>query len=141
MSPRHVIRCRKEVSLLRHELAEPYLQPEQIQRMLSLLNRREPDEREIAQQLQKQMGISYTGCLRNTHPNEQQPLRWLEIGELIPADTDPLDTLHPALNFWLQNLCYDPLLVYHRNGEIEGRLATACEAVKGYSEWQSDLER
>ena len=139
ISPRHVIRCRKEVSLLRHELAEPYLQPEQIQRMLSLLNRREPDEREIAQQLQKQMGISYIGTLRTTHPNAGTPVGRLDIGELIPEETGPSDRLHPALNFWLQNLCYDPLLVYYRNGEIEGRLATACEAVKGYSEWQLTL--
>ena len=139
ISLRHVIRCRKEVNLLKHQLAEPYLRPEQIQLMLSLLNPREPDHKEIAQQLQKQMGISYTGCLRTTHPNEQAPLGSLEIGELIPAETAPSAKLHPALNFWLQNLCYDPLLVYHRNGEIEGRLATACEAVKGNSQWQLTL--
>ena len=139
ISPRHVIRCIKEVNLLTHQLAEPYLQPEQIQLMLSLLNPREPEQKEIAQQLQKQMGISYTGTLRTTHPNEQAPLGRLEIGELIPAETDSSDKLHPVLNFWLQNLCYDPLLVYHRNGEIEGRLATACEAVKGNSQWQLTL--
>ncbi len=139
ISPRHVLRCRKEVSLLQHELAEPHLQPEQIQLMLSLLNQRDLDQKAIAQQLQKQMGISYTGCLRTTPSNEQAPLGWLEIGELIPTETDPSDRLHPALKFWLQNLCYDPLLVYHRNGEIEGRLAIACEAVKGYSEWRLTL--
>ena len=139
ISPRHVIRCRKEVNLLKYQLTEPYLQPEQIQFMLSLLNQREPDQKEIAQQLQKQMGASYTGCLRTAHSNEEAPVGWLEIGELIPADTDPSDKLHPALNFWLQNLCYDPLLVYHRNGEIEGRLATACEVVKGKSQWQLTL--
>ena len=139
ISPRHVVRCRKEVNLLQHQLAEPYLQPEQIQLMLSLLNRRDPDQKEIAQQFQKQMGISYTGCLRTTHPNEEAPVGWLEVGELIPAEPDPSDSLHPALSFWLQNLCYDPLLVYHRNGEIEGRLAIACEAVKGNSQWQLTL--
>ncbi len=139
ISPRHVIRCRKEVSILQHQLAEPYLQPEQIQLMLSLLNQREPDHKQIAQQLQEQIGVSYTGCLRTTPPNEQAPLGWLEIGELIPAETDPSDKLHPALKFWLQNLCYDPLLVYHRNGEIDGRLAIACEAVKGNSQWQLTL--
>ena len=139
ISPRHVIRCRKEVSLLQHQLAEPYLQPEQIQLMLSLLNSRDLDQKAIAQQLQKQMGISYTGCLRTAHPDEEAPVGWLEIGELIPTETDPSDRLHPALNFWLQNLCYDPLLVYHRNGEIEGRLAIACEAVKGNSQWQLTL--
>ena len=139
ISTRHVIRCRKEVNLLKHQLAEPYFQSEQIQLMLSLLNSRDPDQREIARQLQKQMGISYTGCLRTTRPNEGAPVGWLEIGELIPAETDPSDKLHPALNFWLQSLCYDPLLVYHRNGEIEGRLVTACEAVKGNSQWQLTL--
>ena len=139
ISLRHVIRCRKEVNLLKHQLAEPYLQPEQIQFMLSLLNSREPDHKEIARQLQKQMGVSYTGCLRTTHPNEQAPLGWLEIGELIPAETAPSARLHPVLNFWLQNLCYDPLLVYHRNGEIEGQLVIACEAVKGNSQWQLTL--
>ena len=85
------------------------------------------------------MGISYTGCLRIAHPDEGAPVGRLDIGELIPVETAPADRLHPALNFWLQNLCYDPLLVYHRNGEIEGRLATACETVKGYSEWQLTL--
>ena len=139
ISLRHVIRCKKEVSLLKHQLAEPYLQPGQIQFMLSMLNQREPDQKEIAQQLQKQMGVSYTGCLRTTHPNEQTSVGWLEIGELIPVETDSLDRLHPVLNFWLQSLCYDPLLVYHRNGEIEGRLVIACEAVKGNSQWQLTL--
>ena len=50
-----------------------------------------------------------------------------------------LDRPHPALNFWLQNLCYDPLLVWHRSGTIEGRLATGCEAVEGKSQWQLTL--
>ena len=139
ISPRHVLRCRKEVNLLKHQLGEPYLQPEQIQLMLSLLNSRDPDQKAIAQQLQKQMGISYTGCLRTAHPNEEAPVGWLEIGELIPTETAPLDKLHPVLNFWLQSLCYDSLLMYHRNGEIEGRLATTCEAVKGNSQWQLTL--
>ena len=139
ISPRHVKRCRKEVYLLKHQLGEPYLQPEQIQLMLSLLNSRDPDQKEIARQLQKQMGISYTGCLRTAYPNEGALVGRLDIGELIPAETAPLDKLHPVLNFWIQNLCYDPLLVYHRNGEIEGRLAIACEAVKGYSEWRLTL--
>ena len=139
MSPRHVNRCRKEVNLLKNQLAEPVLQPGQIQFMLSLLNPREPDQKEIAQQLQKQMGVSYTGSLRTTRPNEQAPVGWLEIGELIPVEMGFLDRPHPALSFWLQHLCYDPLLVYYRNGEIEGRLATSCEAVKGNSEWQLTL--
>ena len=139
ISPRHVIRCKKEVNLLQHQLADSYLQPGQIQFLLSLLKEHAPDQKEIARQLQKQMGISYTGCLHTTNPNEEVPVGWLEIGELIPAETVPSANLHPALNFWLQNLCYDPLLVYHRNGEIEGRFATACEAVKGYSQWQLTL--
>ena len=141
MSPRHVSRCRKEVNLLKHQLAEPTLQPGQIQFILSTLNRREPDQREIAQQLQKQIGFSYTGSLRATHPNEQTPVDWLEIGEIIPPEMGFLDRPHPALSFWLQHLCYDPLLVYHRNGEIEGRLATGCEAVKGNSQWQLTLRK
>ena len=139
ISLRHAIRCRKEVNLLKHQLADPYLQPEQIQLILSLLNSREPDQKEIAQQLHKQMGFSYTGCLHTAHPDEEAPVGWLEIGELTPTETNPSAKLHPALNFWLQNLCYDPLLVYHRNGKIEGRLATACEAVKGNSQWQLTL--
>ena len=139
ISLRHAIRCRKEVNLLKHELADSYLQPEQIQLILSLLNQRDSDHKQIAQQLQKQMGISYTGCLRPTRPNDRVSTGWLEIGEFIPIETDSSDRLHPVLNLWLQNLCYDPLLVYHRNGEIEGRLAIACEAVKGYSEWQLTL--
>ena len=139
MSPRHVSRCRKEVTLLKHQLAEPVLRPEQIQFMLSLLNRREPNQQEIARQLQKQMGVSYTGSLRAVRPNEDAPVSWLEIGELIPPEMGALDRLHPALSFWLQNLCYDPLLVYHRNGEIEERLATSCKPVKGNSQWQLTL--
>ena len=107
--------------------------------MLSLLNRRQPDQQEIARQLQKQMGISYTGSLRTTQPNERVRVSWLEIGELIPVEMGFLDRPHPALRFWLQHLCYDPLLVYHRSGEIEGRLATGCEAVKGNSQWQLTL--
>ena len=141
LSPRHVKRCKKAVNLLKHELADSCLQPEQIQFLLSLLKEHAPDQREIHQQLQKQMGISYTGCLRTARPNDRVSTGWLEVGELIPAETTPLDKLRLVLNFWLQNLCYDPLLVCHRNGEIEGRLATACEAVKGYSEWQLTLRK
>ena len=141
MSPRHVMRCRKEVNLLKNQLAEPVLQPEQIQFMLSLLNPREPDQKEIAQQLQKQMGVSYTGSLRAAQPNERVPVGWLEIGELIPIEMGFLDRPHPALSFWLQHLCYDPLLVYYRNGEIEGRLAVACEAEEGNSQWQLTLRK
>ena len=139
MSPRHVSRCRKEVNLLKNQLAEPALQPGQIQFILSLLKQQEPDQKEIAQQLQKQIGVSYTGSLRATHPNEEAPVSWLEIGELIPVEMGFLDRPHPVLSFWLQHLCYDPLLVYHRNGEIEGRLATGCKAVKGNSQWQLTL--
>ncbi len=139
ISPRHVLRCRKEVNLLKHQLVDSYLQPGQIQFLLSLLDQREPDQKEITQQLQKQMGVSYTGCLRTAHPNEGAPVGRLDIGELLPEEMDPSDRLHPVLNFWLQNLCYDPLLVYHRNGEIEGRLVIACEAVKGKSQWQLTL--
>ena len=139
LSQRHVIRCKKEVNLLKHELTDSYLQPGQIQFLLSLLKEQAPDQKEIAQQLQKQTGVYYTGTLRTRHPDERAPVNQLEIGEFIPVETDPSDRLHPVLNFWLQNLCYDPLLVYHRNGEIEGRLAIACEAVKGNSEWQLTL--
>ena len=139
MSARHVSRCRKEVNLLKNQLAEPTLQPGQIQFILSRLNRREPDQQEIAQQLQKQMGVSHTGNLRATRPNEETPVGWLEVGELIPPEMGFLDRPHPALSFWLQNLCYDPLLVCHRNGEIEGRLATGCEAITGNSQWQLTL--
>jgi len=141
LSPRHVKRCKKEVNLLKHELADFYLQPGQIQFLLSLLKEHAPDQKEIPQQLQKQMGGVYTGTLRARCLTEQAPVSRLEIGEFIPVETDSSDWLHPVLNFWLQNLCYDPLLVYHRNGEIEGRLATACEAVKGYSEWQLTLRK
>ena len=74
MSARHVSRCRKEVNLLKSQLAEPTLQPGQIQFILSRLNRREPDQQEIAQQLQKQIGVSYTGSLRATRPNEEAPV-------------------------------------------------------------------
>ena len=139
MSARHVSRCRKEVNLLKHQLAEPTLQPGQIQSILSLLNRREPDQQEIARQLQKQIGVSYTGSIRATRPNEEAPISWLEIGELIPVEMGFLDRPHPVLHFWLQNLCYDPLLVYRQNGEIEERLATGCEAVEGKSQWQLAL--
>ncbi len=139
MSPRHVRRCKKEVNLLEHELAKPTLQPGQIQFILSILNQREPDQKEIAQQLQEQMGVSYTGSLRATRPNEKAPVSWLEIGELIPPEMGSLDRLDPVLRFWMQHLCYDPLLIYRQNGEIEGRLATGCEAVKGNSQWQLTL--
>ena len=141
LSPRHVIRCKKDVNLLKHELADSYLQPGQIQFLLSLLKEHAPNQKEIPQQLQKQMGGVYTGTLRARRLTEQTPVNRLEIGEFIPVETDPSDQLHPVLNFWLQNLCYDPLLVYRRNGEIEGRLAIACEAVKGYSEWQLTLRK
>ena len=139
ISSRHVRRCEKEVNLLKHQLAESYLEPAQIQLILSLLNRRDPDQREIAQQLQKQMGVFYTGTLRIKQPDEQASLSWLEIGELNSIEMESLDRPGPILSYWLHFLCYDPLLMSYRNGEIEGRLATGCEPVKGNSEWQLTL--
>ena len=140
MSSRHVRRCEKEVNLLKHQLAESYLQPAQIQLMLSLLNRRDPDQKEIAQQLQEHLGISYTGTLRIKQPDEQAPLSWLEIGEMSSAvEMGSLERPDPILSYWLHHLCYDPLMMSHRNGEIEGRLATGCEPVKGNSQWQLTL--
>ena len=141
ISSRHVRRCQKEVNLLKHQLDEPALQPGQIQFILSLMNRREPDQKEIAQQLQTQMGISYTGSLRIKQPNEQTPVSWLEIGELSSIEMGSLERPDPILSYWLQHLCYDPLLMSHRNGEIEGRLVIDCEPVKGNSQWQLTLRK
>ena len=142
ISSRHVRRCQKEVNLLKHQLDEPALQPGQIQFLLSLLNRREPDQNEIAQQLQEHIGISYTGTLRIKQPDEQPPFSWLEIGTLSSAvEMGSLERPDPILSYWLHHLCYDPLLMYYRNGEIEGRLATGCEAVKGNSQWKLTLRK
>ena len=142
MSSRHVRRCEKEVNLLKHQLAESYLQPAQIQLMLSLLNRRDPDQKEIAQQLQEHLGISYTGTLRIKQPDEQVPLSWLEIGEMSSAvEMGSPERPDPILSYWLHHLCYDPLMMFHRNGDIEGRLATSCEPVKGHSQWQLTLRK
>ncbi len=139
ISSRHVRRCEKEVNLLKHQLAESYLEPAQIQLILSLLNRRDPDQKEIALQLQKQIGVSYTGSLRIKQPDEQPSLSWLEIGELTSIEMESRDRPDLIQSHWLNYLCYDPLLMSYRNGEIEGRLATSCEAVKGNSEWQLTL--
>ena len=141
ISSRHVRLCKKEVNLLRHQLAEPSLQSGQIQFLLSLLNQREPDQQEIAQHFQKQIGISYTGSLRIKHPDEYAPLGWLEIGELTDIEMGSLDRPDPMLFSWLQFLCYDPLLMSYQNGEIEERLATSCEAVKGNSQWHLTLRK
>ena len=141
ISSRHVRLCKKEVNLLKHQLAEPALQPGQVQFLLSLLDQREPDQQEIVQHLQRQIGVSYTGSLRLKRPDEQVPLSWLEIGELSSIEMGSLDRPDPILSFWLQYLCYDPLLMYYRNGEIEGRLAISCEPVQGHSEWQLTLRK
>ena len=138
---RHVGRCKKEVNLLRHQLTEPALQSEEIQFLLSLLNQREFHQQELVKRLQRQIGVSYTGSLRIKNPDEQGPLSWLEIGELTDIKMGSLDRPDVRMNFWLQYLCYDPLMMYYRNGEIEGRLAIGCEAVKGNSEWQLTLRK
>ena len=141
ISLRHVRRCKKEVNLLRHQLTEPTLQSGEIQFLLSLLNRQEPNQKEIARHLQEQIGVSYTGSLRIKHPDEHAPLSWLEIGELMDIKIGSLDRPDPMMNVWLQYLCYDPLLMSYRNGEIEERLAISCEAVQGHSEWQLTLRK
>ena len=137
----HVRRCKKEVNLLKHQLVEPSLQPGQVQFLLSLLNQREPDQQEIAQHLQRQIGVSYTGSLRIKQPEEQASLSWLEIGELTNAEIGSLDRPDRTMSYWLLGLCYDPLLMCYQNGEIEGRIAIGCEAVKGHSEWQLTLRK
>ena len=136
MSSRHVRRCKKEVNLLKHQLAESTLQPGQIQFLLSLLNRREPDQQEIVQHLQRQIGVSYTGSLRIKQPGEHASRSWIEIGELTDVELGSLDHPDPILFSWLQFLCYEPLLMSYQNGEIEERLAIGCEPVGGHSEWQ-----
>ena len=141
ISSRHVRRCKKEVNLLRHQLTGPALQSGQIQFLLSLLNRQEPDQKEIVQHFQKQIGISYTGSLRIKHLDEHAPLGWLEIGELTDVEMGSLDRPDPILFSWLQFLCYDPLLMSYQNGGIEERLAIGCEAVKGNSQWQLILRK
>ena len=141
ISSRHVRRCKKEVNLLRHQLTGPTLQSGQIQLLLSLLNRQEPDQQEIAQHLQRQIGVSYTGSLRIKHPDEHAPLSWLEIGELTDIELGSLDRPDPILFSWLQFLCYDPLLISYQNGEIEERLAISCEAVEGKFAVAADLEK
>ena len=60
--------AKKEINLLRHQLTESDLQQGEVQFLLSLLNQREPGQKEIAQKLKKQGGISYTGSLRTTRP-------------------------------------------------------------------------
>ena len=117
------------------------MQPGQIQFLLSLLNQWAPDQQEIAQHLQKQIGVSHTGSLRIKHPDEWAPLGWLEIGELTDIKLGSLDRPDPMLFSWLQFLCYDPLLMSYQNGEIEGRLAIGCEAVKGNSQWHLTLRK
>ena len=139
ISSRHVRRCKKEVNLLRHQLTKRSLQPGQIQFLLSLLNQRAPDQQEIAQHLQEQIGISYTGSLRIKHPDEWIPMSWLEIGELTDIELGSLDQPDPMLFSWLQFLCYEPLLMSYQNGEVEERLAISCEPVQGHSEWQLTL--
>ena len=141
ISSRHVRRCKKEVSLLRHQLTKRSLQRGQVQFLLSLLNQRAPDQRDIAQHFQKQIGISYTGSIRIKHPDEGAPLGWLEIGELTDIEQGSLDQPDPMLFTWLQGLCYDPLLMSYQDGETEERLATSCEAVKEHSEWQLTLRK
>ena len=141
ISSRHVRRCKKEMNLLKHQLVEPTLQPGQIQFLLSLLNQWAPDQQEIAQHLQKQIGVSHTGSLRIKRPDEWAPLGWLEIGELTDIELGSLDRPDPILFSWLQFLCYDPLLISYQNGEIEERLAISCEAVKGNSQWQLTLRK
>ncbi len=136
ISSRHVRRCKKEVNLLRHQLVKSSLQPGQVQFLLSLLNQWAPDQQEIAQHFQKQIGISYTGSLRIKHSDEWTPLSWLEIGELTDIELGSLDQPDPMLFSWLQFLCYEPLLMSYQNGEIEERLAIGCEPVEGNSEWQ-----
>ena len=139
ISSRHVRRCKKEVNLLRHQLTKPSLEPGQVQFLLSLLNQRAPDQQEIAQHLQKEIGISYTGSIRIKHPDEGAPLGWLEIGELTDIEQGSLDQPDPMLVTWLQALCYDSLLISYQDGETEERLATSCESVKEHSEWQLTL--
>ena len=63
------------------------------------------------------------------------------MGGIIPDYKGSLDSMDPSLTFWLQTLCYEPLMVFHRSGEIEGRLATDCEPVDGFSRWHLRLRK
>ena len=80
ISERHVRRCKKEMNLFKHELSFPTLTRDQIRFVISTLNPREPYQREISQQLQRQLGASYFGRIRLARPNEQLPVGWLDVG-------------------------------------------------------------
>lgn len=137
ITPQYLKQCRTEVNLLKHHLFEFPLKPNQFRFVMSMLDRRDPDQREIYQQFQKSfLPPSDTGIIRTAHPNEKPPYGWLEIGELIPVETASFDELHPIIDFWLEHLCYDPLLRVRRDGEIEWRLATTLEPVKGDWHWR-----
>ena len=146
ISERHVRRCKKEMNLFKHELSFPTLTRDQIRFVISTLNPREPYQREISQQLQRQLGASYFGRIRLARPNEQLPVGWLDVGEITSIQTGSSNrqnvyNLPLLLTFWLQYLGYEPLMFARQNGEIEARLATECEPVKGFSEWHLRLKK
>ncbi len=139
ISPQYVIECLGEINLLKEHLA-PSLDANQIRFLLSKLDQSDLFQGEIHRELQEYLSPSpYTGDIRMVRPNEQPPFDGISIGEFIPFDNRSVDYLSPVLQFSLDRLCYDSLFWIHRSGEIEWRLATAVEPVKGFSAWTITL--
>ena len=135
ITPQYLSRCLGELNLLREHLS-PSLETDQIHFLLSELDRDDPYQGEIHEQLQRYLSPSPgTGVLRIARPNEKPLLGELSIGEFIPSNNRSSDYLHPVIQFSLDRLCYDSLFWVNRNGEIEWRLATAIEPSEGFSSW------
>ena len=139
ITPQYLSRCLGELNLLKEHLA-PSLETDQIHFLLSELDRRDPYQGEIHEQLQGYLNPSpYTGIIRMAHSNEELPLGELSIGEFIRSNNGSSDYLHPAIQFSLDRLCYDSLFWINRNGEIEWRLATAIEPSEDALSWTITL--
>ena len=132
ISERYVSQCRKDIQELEFYLDRSPLERNEIDLMLSKLN---PDvglEKVILHKLQKTSSAMRDGLIRIALPTDKPSKEYLQIGICAPKGN------RQRIDFWLENLLYDPLL--RVNGDdIEYRLASVCENIEGYSRWHIKL--
>jgi hypothetical protein len=124
VTPQYVVQCKKETNLLKHYLAEAALEPHHLRLLLSLLDRRNPHQREVYEQLQRVLLPTATGVLRMARSGEKRPLEMFTLGAVETKSPD----YSQVLDFWLSHLCYEPLVRMRPDGAVEARLASAMEA-------------
>lgn len=134
ISEAYLTECKRELNGLSLYTWQMLLRKDEADLLSSRLSMNVSVEREIINKLQGIYSDKKLGSIRLSSPDDGFTNGYLDIALCSPAkDTSLVD-------FWLKSLLYEPLFIVNRNGDIDYRLASACESVDGYSTWRVKLK-